>query len=246
MIDSVLTPTATASSPESPPSVNERAEMVHRLNETDALFAEQLANYSGRAARWSLVAGTIGAAASAYPILPHLKKTRQAADIFAQHVSQKIRHHVTDAQSNAPDFEALRPVFLKDVEEILSACGRRSDGVVHAIERLFHRHVEKIPSQLAQDQALRAVSDEAAHLLRNIYTRSPLGGVAAVVGSAVAAGVAGYELFKVTHPHQRQEVEKLARECHRLETLNRSAESTPFTQRIEDTRTMSSSITPTR
>jgi len=240
-------PTPTAPSTESPPNLSERAEMVRRLNETDAAFSEHLADYTGRAARWSLAAGTLGAAASAYPMIPHARKTRALAEKFTQHVGETIRQHVS-APAEGRAFDTLRPTFERDVREMLQATGRRADGVMHAIERLYERHTEAMASPLAREQAARTVSDEATHLLRNVFTRSPIGGVAAVVGSAVAAGVVGHQLFKMTHQHERQEVQELARECRRLEALAQGGDAAPgtFAQRVEETRSAATPATPSR
>jgi hypothetical protein len=197
----------------------ERTSLVQQLNELDTSFGARLADYSSNAARISMATGAIGGAGAFVAIRHHHGQTYNAAKDFAEHAATRVNNHL--AQPAALGFDALRMTIEEDIRRMLMATGRRAEPTVKAVEHLFEMTALHGKDSSLARRAEEALSHEASSLLRNIFTRSPVGGAVSIVGSAIAAGVAGHEIFKATHPQQRLEIMQLARECRRLESLTK-------------------------
>lgn len=197
----------------------DRSIIVKQLNDLDSSFGMRLADYSGRAARVSMATGAVGGIGAFIAMRHHHSQTHAAANSFAEHAAARVKNHL--AQPSGFGFDGLRPAIEEDVRHMLAATGRRAEPAIKAVQHLFDMTALHGTDSSLVRRAEEALSHEASALLRNIFTRSPVGGAVSIVGCAIAAGVAGREIFKVTHPQQRQEIVQLAQECRRLESLTK-------------------------
>lgn len=219
-------------------ALTDRLELLHKLNETDLAFTNQLADYSAGASRWSLLGGAAGGAGSAFALRTHLAKTVRSAEQFATQIKDMLASHIQQQhnEGKTASFQAICEDIKTNIRLELKATGMTAAPILETAEALFHTMLPDSVTAAQSASKEELLRRNVAEVMRNPFSRSPLGAACAVVGSALATGVVGHEIYKATHPHRRQEVMELARECRRLEQLARATAPASFEQRLNGER----------
>lgn len=240
MNDSTPTPeqTAPASQDTAKSALNDRLELLHKLNEADVAFSNQLADYTGGAARSSILGGAAGVAGSTFALRKHLARTIRSAETFAKQVKDMLVTHIETHQSEGktPSFDDLREPLKTNIRLELKATGMTATPILETAEALFHTMLPNSTTATQRDCKEALLRSNVAELIRNPLSRTAFGAASAVVGSALATGVVGHEIYKAMNPHRRQEVMELARERRRLEQLARTTAPASFEQRVNSER----------
>lgn len=227
-----------AASPMAKQTLIDRSDLASKLHDAEIAFSKRMADFANGAAISSLSSGVAGGAAAAWAILRSRKRTAADAEVFTKTLRDTFANQPTHS------YQELLPAIDDLVQNTLVATGRRAAPLMEKIEKLHQLSAQSGTHSHTLEAAHHEVTNEAAALLRRVFTRSPLKGTASVVASTVVAGVVGQMIYKSLNPHGREEIALLAQDCQRLEALSREAEkaSGSFTKRLDTARAESETL----